>query len=178
MEALGYPSSLSELDFGRALVFDSSYLPPLDLPPNLPQNLRVISPIKVLLRSGSTESIFLTHFTGTGPGHSLVKPLLLSELLRKNGLESPADEDCSVLALNTRISSLRHIVKLLGSPSISAESLARSPCGILIERPEDRCWICGYRGSSLEDVFGDIRSHFGLSPFRCSGCQSCDDVVG
>jgi hypothetical protein len=170
IKSLDYPPSLAELDFGRVLVFDSSHLPSLDLPPNI----RVISPISVLLKSFSTQSFFLTHFTDTGPGRSLVKPFLLSGLLRNNRLEPLADEDCTLLALEARISSLRHIVELLGSPSISAENLARSPCGIFIESPGNGCWICGSRGS-LEYVLGCIRSHFGLFPFQCSGCRSCTD---
>jgi hypothetical protein len=172
IKSLDYPPSLAELDFGCVLVFDSSDLPLLDLPPNI----RIISPIEILVVYGPVQRFFLTHFTGTG--RAQVKYLLLSELLRKNGLESPADEDYSVLALNARISSLRHIIELLGSPSINAENLASSPCRILIERAGDGCLICGCRKPSLEDVFGCIRSHFGLFPFKCSGCQSCTDIAG
>jgi hypothetical protein len=75
---------------------------------------------------------------------------------------------------------LRQIANLRGCPAIDFSSSKKSLLTIFVGKSGRRpcCLICDKARGSIPRTLGCVRSHLQLKPFRCGGCQSCNQTNG
>lgn len=73
---------------------------------------------------------------------------------------------------------IERIIHLPQCPPIDFGNSKRSLFTIFVEKAAFRCLFCGLCKTSMPRALGCVRSHLGHKPFRCSGCQSCNQVDG
>ncbi|KIM27416.1 hypothetical protein M408DRAFT_169750 [Serendipita vermifera MAFF 305830] len=173
--SLGPLPSLSVLDFGRKLEIEPSQLKEFDFP----LSTRITSPVLVSMRESKYGNLFLTHVVSTQQSNEGFNPLIISDFVRLRESNPGVEVDCIISTLNANISSLIQILHSLNRPSNEMITVADSPCTAFIGGPPGRkCLLCKADRDSLVRTLGCLRSHFGLRPFKCPGCRSCNEAKG
>jgi hypothetical protein len=103
----------------------------------------------------------------------LLHCILHSVFLHDQGCEPLMADDYSKYVL-------RQIANLQGCPAIDFSSTKKSLLTLFVGKSGRRpcCLICGKSRGSIPRTLGCVRSHLQLKPFRCGGCQLCNDRNG
>jgi hypothetical protein len=173
---------LVDLDFGRTLHIDPSQLKILDMP----SEIRVFNSIEVSLHNIKDPNHSLFILGGReGPRCSLDLPGGLvflpdspsgKQVVYSRGFYSYPD--CTILSLNTVISFMIDTLSLLDAPDTTPRLSSSLSYIVFVDTSFNACHLCSMRRGSLLRVVGCVRSHFGLHPFRCPGCRTCNSRKG
>jgi hypothetical protein len=182
---------LVSVDFGLPLRIVPSQLKTLDLPSDVRisnavsvslENMKVLNRSLYLCVGREMARDGLKSMISEGPGILIFEPDHPSggQIVDYNWLTNRHYDISSrtVLSLNSSISSLADILDLLGHPGTSTGVSISSSHTTFISTSTNMCRLCYTTRGSLLSALGCVRSHFGLHPFQCPGCRTCNARKG
>jgi F-box-like len=175
---------LLDLDFGRPLYIHASQLKTLDMP----AGIRVGSLIYASLQNMEATNRSLPLFFGMGTPITLLSGSGILVFEHPSGgqvryYQWPMYSDSifanrTALSLNSIILFLLDILRSLAFPETSSSVSTHSSHMIFIDKYTNMCNLCNRQRGPRSMALGCVRSHFGLCPFRCPGCRTCNSRKG